>query len=78
METEGGRIVLDGVACRDQMSRPSAHEYSKRLGQLTDDQLQAALKRFGLGELLKAEPVLTGLFGRNLFLTRTTGAFVLR
>ena len=78
METEGGRIVLDGVACRDQMSRPSAHTYSERLGQLTDDQLQAALERFGLGELLNAESVPIGLFGQNVFLTSTTGAYVLR
>lgn len=60
------------------MSRPSAREYSKRLGELTDEQLQAALERFDLGELLNAEPIHGGLFGQNLFLTSKMGDYVLR
>jgi hypothetical protein len=53
-------------------------EYSKRLGMLSDDQLQTALKRFGLGDFVHAEPIPFGLFGQNLFLTSTKGEFVLR
>jgi aminoglycoside phosphotransferase (APT) family kinase protein len=53
-------------------------EYSKRLGRLSDAQLQAALDRFDLGMLTIAEPIPFGLFGQNLFVTSTRGAFVLR
>ncbi len=53
-------------------------EYSKRLGVLTGDQLQAALDRFELGKLLAAEPAPGGLFGQNVFVTSTSGDFVLR
>jgi aminoglycoside phosphotransferase (APT) family kinase protein len=53
-------------------------EYSKRLGVLTHAQLQAALDRFGLGELRAAEPAPSGLFGQNVMLTTTRGAWVLR
>lgn len=59
---------------RDKLTR----EYSQRLGQLTGEQLQAALDRFSLGTLLDAEPATRGLFGQNVFLTSTLGRFVLR
>lgn len=51
---------------------------SARLGYLTADQLQAALGRFGLGDLIDAEPVPFGLFGQNVFVTSTGGEYVLR
>jgi aminoglycoside phosphotransferase (APT) family kinase protein len=53
-------------------------EYSKRLGNISDNQLQEALNKFELGKLLKAEPIPFGLFGQNFFLTSTKGEFVLR
>ena len=56
----------------------SVQEYSKRLGEISDDQLQAALKSLDLGDLVSAEPIPFGLFGQNLFLTSTSGEFVLR
>ena len=60
------------------MRRPSTRGYSERLGQLSDDQLQAALDRFDLGELRHAEPVPIGLFGQNIFLSSSNGEYVLR
>src|SRR5687767_6422954 len=56
----------------------SAVEYSRRLGILTDEQLQAALDRFELGTFIRAEPIPFGLFGQNLFVTSTKGDWVLR
>ena len=53
-------------------------EYSQRLGNISDEQLQGALGYFDLGELLHAEPIPFGLFGQNLFVTSTVGEFVLR
>ena len=53
-------------------------EYSKRLGNISDQQLQMALQMFDLGELIYAEPIPFGLFGQNLFVTSTKGEFVLR
>src|SRR5258706_5023503 len=53
-------------------------EYSQRLGNISDEQLQAALSYFELGEFLSAEPIPFGLFGQNLFVTSTIGEFVLR
>jgi aminoglycoside phosphotransferase (APT) family kinase protein len=53
-------------------------EYSQRLGNISDEQLQAALSYFELGEFLSAEPIPFGLFGQNLFVTSTVGEFVLR
>src|SRR5271166_2782061 len=52
--------------------------YSKRLGVISDRQLQEALNRFGLGKLVATEPVKGGLFGQNIFVTSTGGEFVLR
>ena len=53
-------------------------EYSKRLGNISDEQLQRALSHFALGTFLHAEPIPFGLFGQNLFVTSTAGEFVLR
>ncbi len=53
-------------------------EYSKRLGALSPAQLQAAVSRFDLGELVSASPATGGLFGQNVFLSTTKGEFVLR
>ena len=60
------------------MSEKVAREYSRRLGVLSDDQFQAALDRFGLGTLVRADLVLFGNFGQNVFLTSTKGEYVLR
>jgi hygromycin-B 7''-O-kinase len=56
----------------------SIREYSKRLGNISDEQLQRALDYFDLGKFLQAEPIPFGLFGQNLFVTSTAGDFVLR
>src|SRR5215510_5992437 len=53
-------------------------EYSKRLGNISDEQLQRALSHFDLGTFLRAEPIPFGLFGQNMFVTSTAGEFVLR
>ena len=52
--------------------------YTQRLGSIAPEQLQAALDRFDLGTLLEAEAAPGGLFGQNLFVTSSTGAYVLR
>ena len=56
----------------------SIREYSKRLGNISDEQLQRALSYFDLGKFLHAESIPFGLFGQNLFVTSTAGDFVLR
>ncbi len=56
----------------------ASREYSKRLGVISDEQLQAALDRFGLGRLIAAEPAVGGLFGQNIMLTTSTGEYVFR
>jgi len=53
-------------------------EYTKRLGNISDEQLQRALSYFDLGKFLHADPIPFGLFGQNLFVTSTVGDFVLR
>ena len=45
---------------------------------LPDHQVARALRRFGLGELVSTAPVDGGAFGQNLFVTSTTGEYVLR
>lgn len=52
--------------------------YSARLGEISDAQLQRALDCFGLGRLQGARPAPGGLFGQNVMLESTAGAFVLR
>lgn len=56
----------------------AGRRYSERLGEITDEQLQAALDRFGLGRLLAAEPIANGLFGQNLLLETSSGGFIFR
>ena len=56
----------------------ASREYSKRLGVISDDQLQAALDRFDLGRLVSAKPIANGLFGQNLMVTASTGDYVFR
>lgn len=55
-----------------------ARVYSERLGAISDTQFAAVAERFGLGRFVKAEPITTGLFGQNMFVTTTDGEFVLR
>ncbi len=52
--------------------------YSQPLGVISDEQFQAALDRFNLGRFIQAEPILFGNFGQNVFVTSTTGEYVLR
>lgn len=52
--------------------------YGARLGFLEDSQFQKALGRFGLGKLLGTQPIGFGLFGQNIFVSSTTGEYVLR
>jgi len=52
--------------------------YSKRLGDIKDEQLQKALNKFNLGKLVKAEKVPFGNFGQNVFVYSDKGEFVLR
>ena len=56
----------------------TGREYSKRLGNISDEQLKRALGHFDLGTFLHAQPIPFGLFGQNLFVTSTAGDFVLR
>lgn len=56
----------------------AGRRYSERLGEVTDEQLQAALDRFGLGRLLTAEPIANGLFDQNLALETTSGGYIFR
>ena len=55
-----------------------ARVYSQRLGAISDAQFQAVAERLKLGRFIKAEPVTSGLFGQNVFVTTTDGEFVLR
>lgn len=58
--------------------RAAYPEYSKRLGRIAPEQFQAALDRFGLGRFVRAEPIRFGNFGQVLFLSSTSGEYVLR
>lgn len=53
-------------------------EYSKKLGTITNEQFQKALDKFNLGKFIKAEPISSGNFGQNIFLTTTSGEYVFR
>lgn len=55
-----------------------ARVYSERLGAISDAQFEAVAERFGLGRFVSAAPTTAGLFGQNVFVTTTDGAFVLR
>ena len=63
-----GRVLKDG----------STIDCSRRLGILSAEQFQKVLKRFDCGAYIKAEPIPHGLFGQNVFVTSTTGQYVLR
>jgi aminoglycoside phosphotransferase (APT) family kinase protein len=52
--------------------------YSQRLGMISETQFQAALDRFHLGRFIQAEPIPFGNFGQNVFVSSTTGEYVLR
>jgi hygromycin-B 7''-O-kinase len=54
------------------------HELSKRLGPLSEEQIQRALNRFELGDLTALAPVPYGLFGQNIFVTSSRGDYVFR
>src|SRR5204863_10136905 len=56
----------------------AGREYSKRLGSISDSQFEAVAERWNLGRFLRAEPVTSGLFGQNVFVSTSRGAFVLR
>lgn len=56
----------------------STPEYSKRLGPISTEQFQAALDHFKLGQFISAEAIPLGMFGQNVFVTSTTGEYVLR
>jgi aminoglycoside phosphotransferase (APT) family kinase protein len=62
----------------DGMAKALTREYSKRLGVLTAEQLDAALGCFDLGSVVDAEPAPHGLFGQNVMLESTRGRWVLR
>jgi aminoglycoside phosphotransferase (APT) family kinase protein len=55
-----------------------ARTYSERLGKIGDAQFQAVAERLNLGRFIGAAPIASGLFGQNVFLTTSEGAFVLR
>lgn len=52
--------------------------YSQPLGMITEKQFQAALDRFDAGRFLKAEAIPFGTFGQNIFVSSSTGEYVLR
>lgn len=52
--------------------------YSERLGAIRDAQFEAMCERLALGRFVRAEPIKTGLFGQNVFVTTSGGEFVLR
>jgi len=52
--------------------------YSERLGAISDAQFQAVADRLALGRFVDAAPITSGLFGQNVFMTTTTGEYVLR
>jgi hygromycin-B 7''-O-kinase len=60
------------------MTRGPSPLYSERLGAISDAQFAAAAARLELGTFVSAEPISQGLFGQNVFLTTSEGAFVFR
>src|SRR6266566_8007541 len=80
---EHHRQLLALRALRNVIGRHKEHlmtgsMYSKRLGLISDEQLQVALDRFHLGRFSGAEPIPFGAFGQNLFVSSTKGGYVLR
>jgi len=55
-----------------------APEYSRHLGRIRTEQFQAALDRFGLGSLVRAEPIGSGITRQNCFVSSSAGRYVLR
>ena len=55
-----------------------ARTYSTRLGRIDSAQLQQACDLFDVGTLEAAEPASAGVWGQNILLTTSRGAFVLR
>lgn len=66
------------IPTTDRHASATLPEYSPRLGRIFPVQFQAALDRFGLGRFVRAAPITAGLFGQNVFVTSTTGEYVLR
>jgi hygromycin-B 7''-O-kinase len=62
----------------DEVNDNLAASYSKRLGPIHDDQFRAALRRFDLGDFVRAAPTLSGMFGQSVFVNAASGEFVLR
>ena len=62
----------------DQQASRDGEAYSPRLGRIAPARFQSALDRFGLGRFVAAAPIRGGNFGQVLFLTSTTGEWVLR
>jgi hygromycin-B 7''-O-kinase len=60
------------------MSVVTERMYSQRLGMISAMQFQAALDRFHLGRFIRAEAIPFGNFGQNVFVSSTTGEYVLR
>jgi aminoglycoside phosphotransferase (APT) family kinase protein len=52
--------------------------YSERLGEITVEQIQLVVNKYGLGKLVATEKVQDGLFGQNLFFSTSHGEYVLR
>jgi hygromycin-B 7''-O-kinase len=52
--------------------------YGARLGMITTAQFQAALDRFALGTFIRAAAIPWGNFGQNVFVTASSGEYVLR
>lgn len=55
-----------------------ALKYSERLGEISDEQLQAAADESDLGVVVSSAPISSGLFGQNLMFDTDRGSFVLR
>lgn len=53
-------------------------KYSERLGVISGEQLQSVADEFGIGRITAAEPAPGGLFGQIVYLTTTTGEYVMR
>ncbi|MDX8363937.1 aminoglycoside phosphotransferase family protein [Cytobacillus sp. IB215665] len=51
---------------------------SKKLGHITDTQLQSMLYRFDLGKFVSSEKTANGVMGQTLLVTSTEGRFVIK